>query len=154
QAWKPQCRNVWFIAPAGDRAEAAMNQTFLHWGFHAWAIYAVIGLAVAYAIHRRGRPVSIRWALEPLLGDQIKGWMGDTIDVIAVIGTLFGVATSLGLGVQQISAGLTYLGLIPDSQINAEGRAENTTLVILIVISPLIARTPVLTGVAKGINWL
>jgi len=141
-------------APAGDRAEAAMNQTFLHWGFHAWAIYAVIGLAVAYAIHRRGRPVSIRWALEPLLGDRVKGWMGDTIDVIAVIGTLFGVATSLGLGVQQISAGLTYLGLIPDSQINAEGRAENTILVILIVIISLIALTSVLTGVDKGIKWL
>ncbi len=81
-----------------------MTQTFLHWGLHAWAIYVVLGLALAYAIHRRGRPVSIRWALEPLLGARVKGGWGNTIDVIALIGTLFGVATSLGLGVIQIGA--------------------------------------------------
>ncbi|MFC7404433.1 BCCT family transporter [Georgenia alba] len=141
-------------APAAERAEAAMNQVFLHWGFHAWAIYAVVGLAVAYAIHRKGRPISIRWALEPLLGDRVKGWIGDVIDVIAVVGTLFGVATSLGLGVQQISAGLNYLGLVPESQINENGSVSNTVLIVVICVITLCALTSVVSGVSKGIKWL
>ncbi len=96
-------------------AQQAMTQTFLHWGLHAWAIYVVLGLALAYAIHRRGRPVSIRWALEPLLGARVKGGWGNLIDVIALVGTLFGVATSLGLGVIQIGAGLESAGIAESS---------------------------------------
>src|SRR5699024_9998706 len=96
----------------GDVAGRAMAQTFLHWGLHPWAVYAVIGLALAYAIHRRGRPVSIRWALEPLLGKRVNSWMGDLIDTLTIIGTLFGIATSLGLGVKQISTGLASMGLV------------------------------------------
>lgn len=94
----------------GDLAQHALSQTFLHWGVHAWSIYVVIGLALAYAIHRRGRPVSIRWTLEPLLGRRVRGGLGNLIDVIALVGTIFGVATSLGLGVLQISAGLESAG--------------------------------------------
>src|SRR5690606_19331565 len=93
-----------------ELAGLAMAQTFVHWGLHPWAVYAVIGLALAFAIHRRGRPVSIRWALEPLFGERVKGWVGDVIDVVAIFGTVFGVATSLGLGVQQISAGMQAIG--------------------------------------------
>jgi choline/glycine/proline betaine transport protein len=84
-----------FVSPkpgtTGDDAflaQAAMGQTYLHWGFHAWAIYVVVGLAIAYAVHRKGRPVSIRWALEPLLGDRVKGWVGNLIDVVAIVGTV------------------------------------------------------------------
>ncbi|MDN5908855.1 MAG: BCCT family transporter, partial [Brevibacterium sp.] len=106
-----------------DISKLAMAQTFIHWGLHPWAIYAVIGLALAYAIHRRGRPVSIRWALEPLLGHRVKGWMGDIIDILAIFGTVFGIATSLGLGVQQISSGLQAIGLV--------GEVDNMFLVIL-----------------------
>lgn len=128
-------------------AKQAMTQTFLHWGLHAWGIYVVLGLALAYAIHRKGRPVSIRWALEPLLGeDRVKGWLGNVIDTIAVLGTVFGVATSLGLGVQQISAGLVHLGFI--------GSASNTLLVILIVVITAVATGSVVSGVGKGIKWL
>jgi choline/glycine/proline betaine transport protein len=129
-----------------ELAAAAMSQTFLHWGFHAWAVYAVVGLSLAYAIHRKGRPVSIRWALEPLLGDKVKGRLGDAIDVTAIVGTLFGVATSLGLGVKQIAAGLRHLGVV-DS-------VSNTLLVILIVIITLIAIASVVSGVGKGVKWL
>ncbi|TFC50638.1 MULTISPECIES: BCCT family transporter [unclassified Cryobacterium] len=129
-----------------ELAAAAMSQTFLHWGFHAWAVYAVVGLSLAYAIHRKGRPVSIRWALEPLLGDKVKGRLGDAIDVTAIVGTLFGVATSLGLGVKQIAAGLRHLGVV-DS-------VSNTLLVVLIVIITLIAIASVVSGVGKGIKWL
>ncbi|MDD9206757.1 BCCT family transporter, partial [Georgenia sp. 10Sc9-8] len=109
-------------------------------------IYAVLGLAVAYAIHRKGRPVSIRWALEPLLGDRVRGRLGDVIDIVDMVGTVFGVATSLGLGVQQISAGLAHLGII--------GEATNGALVVLILIITGLAVVSVLSGVGKGIKWL
>src|SRR5690625_7785409 len=89
-----------------------MAQTFIHWGLHPWAIYAVIGLAMAYVIHRRGRPVSIRWAFEPLLGERVKGGMGHVIDVLAIFGTIFGIATSLGVGVQQIATGMQSIAII------------------------------------------
>lgn len=127
-------------------AQAAMSQTFLHWGLHAWGIYVVLGLSLAYAIHRKGRPVSIRWALEPLFGDRVKGWLGNVIDTIAVLGTVFGIATSLGLGVQQISAGLVHLGVLES--------AGNALMVILIVVITLLATASVVSGVGKGIKWL
>ncbi|GMA31945.1 BCCT family transporter [Litorihabitans aurantiacus] len=79
-----------------ELATAAMTQTFLHWGPQAWAIYAAVGLALAYAIHRRGKPLSVRWTLEPWLGDRVKGRWGDVVDIVTVLGTVFGVATTLG----------------------------------------------------------
>lgn len=130
-----------------DNAGMAMAQTFVHWGLHPWAIYAVIGLALAYAVHRRGRPVSIRWALEPLLGERVKGWAGDVIDVLAILGTVFGVATSLGLGVQQIAAGLHEIGLVADA-------GSEALLIILIVVITFAAVASVLSGLAAGIKWL
>ncbi|WP_344630484.1 BCCT family transporter [Streptomyces glaucosporus] len=129
-----------------ERAEFAMVQTFLHWGIHPWAIYVVVGLAVAYAVHRKGRPVSIRWTLEPLLGDRIRGRWGDVIDTVAIVGTVFGVATSLGLGVLQISSGLDYLGWA-----DSPGKAVQVVLIIAITA---IATVSVVTGVARGIRWL
>lgn len=134
---------------SGDQAELAglaMAQTFVHWGLHPWAIYAVIGLSVAYAIHRRGRPVSIRWALEPLFGEKVKGWTGDLIDVLAIFGTVFGVATSLGLGVQQISAGMAEIGIVD--------RVDNTLLVVLILVITFIATLSVVSGIGAGMKWL
>ncbi|PWH07270.1 choline transporter [Brachybacterium endophyticum] len=124
----------------------AMSQTFIHWGLHPWAAYAVIGLAVAYAVHRRGRPVSIRWALEPVFGERVKGWVGDVIDVLAIVGTVFGIATSLGLGVQQITAGLIAIGLV--------GKATNTFMIVLIVCITFLATLSVVSGVGAGIKWL
>ncbi len=133
----------------GDSAElanSAMSQVFLHWGFHAWSIYVVVGLAMAYAIHRKGRSVSLRWTLEPLFGDKVKGRLGDVVDVIAVVGTVAGVATSLGLGVQQITAGLAHLGVVEE--------ATDPLRVIVIVVITAIAVVSVVTGVDKGIKWL
>lgn len=126
-------------------AQAAMAQTFLHWGVHAWSIYIIVGLAIAYAVHRRGRPVSIRYAVEPLLGKHVHGRWGNVIDVTAVVGTLFGIATSLGLGVLQISSGLDSAGIAdPDT----------TTQVILIVVITIITLFSLLTGLARGMKWL
>jgi choline/glycine/proline betaine transport protein len=129
-----------------ELAQASLVQTILHWGLHPWAIYVVVGLAMAYAIHRKNRPVSIRWALEPLLGDRVKGWLGDVIDVVAIIGTIFGVATSLGLGVLQISSGLEFLGIVSDP--------GNWTYIVLIGAITAIAVVSVVTGIKKGIKWL
>lgn len=130
---------------AGTLANEAMTQTFVNWGFNAWAIYGVVGLAMAYAIHKKDRPVSIRWTLEPILGDRVKGWVGDVIDVVAIVGTVAGVATSLGLGVTQISSGLVHLGLIEE--------ATNPILVGLIVVITALATFSVVSGVDKGIKY-
>ncbi|WP_344245530.1 BCCT family transporter [Isoptericola hypogeus] len=127
-------------------AQAAIGQTYLHWGIHAWAIYVVAGLALAYAIHRKGRPVSIRWALEPLFGDRVKGRLGDVIDVVAIIGTVFGVATSLGFGVLQVSNGLEFLGWVDD--------ASMALKIGLIAAITAVAALSVASGLSKGIKWL
>lgn len=127
-------------------AQQALTQTYLHWGVQAWSIYVVVGLGLAYAIHRRGRPISIRWTLEPVLGrKRVEGPWGHAIDVVALAGTLFGVATSLGLGVLQISSGLESAGL-----------AEPTVgvQVAIIGVITLLVLLSVLSGVARGMKWL
>ncbi len=94
--------------------------------------------------YRKGRPLSIRWLLEPLLGRaRIEGGIGHTIDAIAIIGTLFGVATSLGFGVQQISAGLDYLGWV---------ETGNVLTVVLITCVTGLATFSVVSGVSKGLK--
>lgn len=136
-------------SPAGTDAQTArtaMDTTFLHWGLHAWAIYVVVGLAIAYSVHRKGRPISLRWVLEPLFGKRVLGFWGDVIDVVAVVGTLCGVATSLGFGVTQIGAGLDFLGVVDG--------VSNTLLVGLIIGITSIALVSVVSGVDKGIKFL
>jgi choline/glycine/proline betaine transport protein len=126
-------------------AEQALSQTYLHWGIHAWSIYVVVGLALAYAIHRRGRPISIRWTIEPLLGKRVRGGWGNAIDVVALVGTLFGVATSLGLGVLQISAGLSAANI---------AEPNVTTQIIIISVITVLVLYSVLSGVGRGMKWL
>ncbi len=129
-----------------EQAEAAMTTTLLHWGVHAWAIYIVVGLSMAYAIFRKGRPVSFRWALEPLFGDRVRGWVGDVIDIIAILGTIFGVATSLGLGASQIATGFSVLGWVDEP-------TDGLRTAIIVVIT-LIAIISVVSGIHRGIKWL
>ncbi len=128
-----------------ELGQQAITQTFLHWGLHAWSIYVVVGLSIAYAVHRRGRPISIRWTLEPLLGDRVKGGWGHAIDVVALVGTLFGVATSLGLGVLQISSGLDSAGIL------AATKATQVGLILAITALTILS---VVSGVGKGMKWL
>jgi choline/glycine/proline betaine transport protein len=98
-----------------EAARRAMQITFFHWGVHAWAIYIVVGLSLAYFAYRHDLPLTLRSALYPIVGDRIYGPIGHTVDTVAVLGTMFGVATSLGLGVMQVNAGLSYLLGIPSA---------------------------------------
>ena len=100
-----------FGAEAGTGAAgvAAMTQTFFHWGFHPWAIYGLVGLGLAFFSFNRGLPLTFRSIFWPLLGERIYGWPGHVIDLVTVFATLFGLATSLGLGVAQVNTGLSYV---------------------------------------------
>ncbi|CAM3898120.1 BCCT family transporter [Arcobacter cloacae] len=128
-----------------DSAKMAMNILFFHWGLHAWAIYAIVGLVLAYFSFRHGLPLSIRSALYPLIGYKIYGKIGHSVDTIAVLGTVFGVATSLGFGVLQINSGLNYLFEIP---------VGISTQIILIALITAIATISVVLGLDGGIKRL
>ncbi|SDP32731.1 choline/glycine/proline betaine transport protein [Actinopolyspora xinjiangensis] len=123
----------------------AMNITFFHWGLHPWAIYIVLGLSLGYFAFRRGMPLRPASAFYPLIGERIYGWIGHVIDILAVFGTLFGLATSLGIGGQQVGAGLETLFGIPNTA---------TLQVILILAITAIAVVSVMLGIDKGIRNL
>ena len=128
-----------------EAARRAMVLTFFHWGLHAWAIYIVVALALAYFAYRRGLPLAIRSALHPLIGRRIHGPIGHAIDIFAVIGTMFGVATSLVLGVLQVNAGLEYLVGLP---------VAVTTQILLIAGITGLATMSVVLGLDRGIKRL
>lgn len=136
--------------PTGEAGTAAaaqtgMDFTFFHWGFHPWAIYIVLGLALGYFSFRRGLPMRPASALYPLIGNRIYGPIGNTVDILAVFGTLFGLGTSLGIGAQQVGAGIE----------SVFGPSNNTTLqIILIAIITGVAALSVMLGIDKGIRRL
>ena len=140
-----------YVSPpegAGETIQAAqqsMRVTFFHWGFHAWAIYTVVGLALAYFAYRHNLPLKIRSALYPIIGEKIYGPIGDAVDTFATIGTVFGVATTLGFGVTQINSGLNYLFGIQ--------QAASTQVILIIVVSTM-ASMSVFLGLDKGIKRL
>src|SRR5690606_14034267 len=136
--------------PVGDpgtvaAARQAMRITFFHWGIHAWAIYAVVALSLAYFAYRHGLPLRIRSSLYPLIGDRIHGPIGHAVDTFAVLGTIFGLATSLGLGVIQINSGLRYLFDAP------VGVGVQVGLIAAIT---LVATVSVFTGLDRGVRRL
>ena len=135
------------LAKANTEAAAvvAMEYSYFHWAFHPWAMYAVVGLAIAYFTFRKGGPNLISAAFRPLLGDRVDGPAGKTIDILAIFATLFGSATSLGLGALQINGGLNYVWDVP-----------NTVPVAIIIIAVLTAAFVVsaVSGVHRGIQWL
>ncbi|MDZ7735184.1 MAG: BCCT family transporter [Gammaproteobacteria bacterium] len=126
-----------------DAARDSMKITFFHWGIHAWAIYIVTGLALAYFSFRHGLPLTIRSALYPIIGERIHGPIGHAVDIFAVIGTMFGVATSLGLGVMQVNAGIDYL---------FDTGISTTIQIILIAVITLMATGSVVAGLDNGIR--
>jgi choline/glycine/proline betaine transport protein len=128
-----------------ESAREAMLLTYHHWGLGAWGIYAVLGLSLAYFGYRHNLPMTVRSALYPLIGDRIKGWPGNLVDVLAIFGTIFGIATSLGLGVLQINAGLNRVFGFAVSEANQ---------VILIAVITAVATVSVVSGIDKGIRRL
>lgn len=128
-----------------ESAREAIKITFFHWGLHAWAIYATLAVILAYFCYRKDLPLLPRSTFYPLLGDKIYGIIGDLIDMFAIIGTMFGVASSLGLGVTQVNAGLFYLFGIEQSE---------TVQVILIAIITSLATISVVLGLDGGIKKL
>ncbi|MGM0422061.1 MAG: BCCT family transporter [Pseudomonadota bacterium] len=126
-----------------EAAQDAMRISFFHWGIHAWAIYAVVGMALAYFGYRYNLPLTIRSALFPLIGERANGPIGHVVDIFAILGTMFGVATSLGLGVMQVNAGLNYLFDIP---------VGVGTQVILIAMITVLATISVILGLEGGIK--
>ena len=136
--------------PSGDggttaAARQAQVITFFHWGVHAWAVYSVVGLSLAYFCFRYNLPLTVRSGLYPLLGKKINGWMGDAVDIFAICGTLFGIATSMGLGVLQINAGLDHLLGVPQ---------EPWFQIILIAVVTAMATLSVVSGLDVGIRRL
>jgi len=142
ESWAP------LSGAAGD-ADAArrlsMAATIFHWGLHPWAIYAVVGLALAFFSYNRGLPLTIRSAFYPLLGERVWGWPGHVIDVLAVFATLFGLATSLGIGAEQANAGLNHLFGMPVTE---------TSKVLLIIGITAIALFSVVAGLDAGVKRL
>ncbi|RAR63313.1 MULTISPECIES: BCCT family transporter [Halomonadaceae] len=135
-------------AAAGNQDAAmslAMAATIFHWGLHPWGIYAVVALALALFSFNKGLPLTMRSIFYPVLGERIWGWPGHLIDILAVFATLFGLATSLGLGASQAAAGLSYLFDIPNN---------NVTMVLLIIGISAVALLSVLAGVDKGVQRL
>lgn len=137
--------------PAGaaqtvDAAKQAMQIAFFHWGFHIWGIYGLVGLVLAYFSFRHGLPLSIRSALYPLIGERIYGPIGHAVDVFAILGTLFGIATTLGLSVVQINAGINYLW----PQIPVDITVQITAIALITVAATM----SVVAGMDKGIKRL
>ncbi|MCV6639362.1 BCCT family transporter [Candidatus Albibeggiatoa sp. nov. NOAA] len=141
----------WYGTPLGiethteEAARMAMGATLFHWGLHPWAIYAVVGLSLAFFAYNKDLPLTIRSGFFPLIGDHAWGWFGHMIDVIAVLATLFGLATSLGFGAQQAAGGLNYLF----------GIENNLTTQIMIIIGVTsVAIISVVRGLDGGIKLL
>jgi choline/carnitine/betaine transport len=129
-----------------EAMQTAMATTLFHWTLHPWAIYAVVGLAIAYGVYRKGRLQLISAAFEPLIGDRANGSLGKVIDMLAIFATLFGSAASLGLGALQIRSGLNIVAGI--------GTGGNAVLIVIIVVLTIAFIFSAVSGVAKGIQWL
>ncbi|SEG79784.1 choline/carnitine/betaine transport [Saccharopolyspora kobensis] len=136
------------VAPLSDAAvETAMATSLFHWTLHPWAIYAVVGLSIAYCSFRRGRKQLISAVFTPLIGKRgAEGPIGKLIDILALFATLFGSAASLGLGTLQIRSGMQAAGWI--------GAVGNTVLVLIIVVLTVCFIASAVSGVSKGIQWL
>lgn len=132
-------------AGTAEAAQAAFAVTYYHWGLHPWGIYALVSLGLAFFAYNRGLPLTIRSVFYPILGERIYGFWGNLIDILSVLATLFGLATSLGFGVQQVSAGLNFLFGLPTA---------TWFQVLLIAIITGFATMSVVAGLDSGVKVL
>ncbi|WP_254280525.1 BCCT family transporter [Haloarcula marina] len=140
-------------ATTGGAAAAAMAQTFFHWGFHPWAVYGLVGLGLAFFSFNRGLPLTFRSIFWPLLGDRIYGWPGHVIDLVTVFATLFGLSTSLGLGVAQVNSGLSYV--LGSNMLGVANIPTGTIPQVLLIAGiTLIATASVAAGLDNGVKRL
>lgn len=126
-------------------ARDAMVLTFLHWGLHGWALYALVGVTLGYFAYRRNLPLALRSALEPLFGERIHGCIGHFVDGFGIVATLVSMITNLGIGALVLHSGLVYLFGVPNTP---------QVLVAIVVVMMIVATLVVVTGVEKGIVWL
>lgn len=134
------------VAGSPQAARQALQLTFLHWGVHGWAIYALVGLAVGYFAYRHRQPLALRSALLPLLGERwVKGGAGHAVDCFGIFVTLLGLVTNLGIGALQVSSGIEYLTGIEHSK---------TTLLVVLLVMSLVATLAAVSGIEKGIRRL
>ena len=138
---------------AADNVRPAYKWSFLHWGFSAWACYALVGLSLGYFSYRRNLPLTIRAGLTPLFGRSLSGPLGHVVDVVAVVATVLGVAQTLGFGVEQFVAGMHRLG-VGEWLLNEEGKATTEAIVFALLIIMGASTASALSGVGKGIKWL
>ncbi|GMN13746.1 BCCT family transporter [Altererythrobacter sp. MTPC7] len=136
-----------------ETVSSAYRYTFLHWGFAAWATYALVGLAVGYVAYRRGLPLTIRSSLAPLFGLRMSGFWGHLVDLVAVVATVLGVAVTMSFGVEQFVAGLNRLGM-GDWLLNDAGTASAAAIVIALVVLVGASTLSAISGVGRGIKWL
>ncbi len=139
----------WYETPLGveantpEAAKLALGATMFHWGLHPWAIYGVVALSLAFFAYNKGLPLSIRSIFYPILGDRAWGWAGHVVDILAVLATLFGLATSLGLGAQQAASGIHHVFGI---------KADITLQIIVIISVSLLAIVSVARGIDGGVK--
>ena len=136
-----------------DNVRNAYKWSFLHWGFSAWACYALVGLSLGYFSYRRNLPLTIRSGLTPLFGSALSGKLGHVIDIVAVVATVLGVAQTLGFGVEQFVAGMHRIGF-GDWLLNDEGKATTAAIVVALLVIMGASTLSALSGVGKGIKWL
>jgi choline/glycine/proline betaine transport protein len=136
-----------------ETVRSAYKWSFSHWGLHAWASYAIVGLALAYFSFRRGLPLTIRSALTPIFGKALSGPLGHVIDVVAVVATVLGVAQTLGFGVNQFVAGLHRIG-VGDWLLTEAGDPTKAAIAVALLIIIGASTLSALSGVGKGIKWL
>jgi len=141
----------WYETPLGveayspEAAKLALGATIYNWGLHGWAIYAIVALSLAFFTFNKGMPLSIRSIFYPILGDRTWGWFGHIVDIVAVLATLFGLATSLGLGAQQAASGINHV-------FGTDGGIGMQLAVIAVIT--LLATISVIRGIDGGVKVL
>ena len=140
-------------ASGADNVRYAYKWAFLHWGFSAWICYSLVGLSMAYFSFRRKLPLTIRSGLAPLFGQKLSGKLGNTIDIVAVIATILGVAQTLGFGVEQFVSSMYRVGL-GEWLMNADGTSSTAAIIVALVVIVGIATLSALSGLGKGVKWL
>ena len=139
-------------AKSADALDSVYRYSFLHWGFSAWGIYALVGLALAYFGYNRGLPLTIRSVLTPLFGNKLNGTFGHIVDITAVLATILGIAVTIGYGVSQFASGV--YNITGANWIMSDGAPTMTAMIVALVFVMMLSTLSAISGVGKGVKWL